>query len=289
MSFEYQRLRDWAFPEIEQTYSEKDTILYALGLGLGADPMDDDQRRFVYEKQLQALPTMAVVLGYPGFWMQNPETGVDWVKVVHGEQSVVMHKPLPAAATVIGRSRVVSVTDKGEGKGAIVVFETEVSDKASGELLGVSTQVVFCRGNGGYSRDGQPSDARETVQRASPQVAPDAVCDLPTRPDLASIYRLSADYNPLHIDPDVAKAAGFERPILHGLATFGIASHALIKTCCGYDASRVKSVHARFSAPMYPGETLRTEIWHQGSEVHFKSSVVERGVVVLSNGFAEVA
>ncbi len=286
--FDYHKIKNWPFPDLEQTYTEKDTILYALGLGFGADPLDENQLRFVYEKNLQAVPSMAVVLGYPGFWMQNPATGVDWIKVVHGEQNVTIHQPLPAAATVIGRTRVKSVTDKGAGKGALVVFETLVSEKTTGTLLATVSQVVFCRGNGGYAANGQPSDDITAVPAVIPLTAPDMVCDLPTRPDMALIYRLSADYNPLHADPAVAQAAGFPRPILHGLATFGVAGHAILKTCCGYDAARLKVINARFSAPVFPGETIRTEIWKRGKQVFFRSRALERDTLVLNNGYAEL-
>lgn len=289
MTIDYHRLRNWIFPEVEQRYTAKDSILYALGLGFGADPLDMAQLQFVYEKNLQAVPTMAAVLGYPGFWMQNPDTGVDWLKIVHGEQTVAIHRPLPAAATVVGRSRVASVTDKGASKGALVVFETQITDKSSGVLLATVSQTVFCRGNGGYSENGQPSDEIAATPPVIPSTPPDRICDIATRPDMALIYRLSADYNPLHVDPAVARAAGFERPILHGLATFGVAGHAILRTCCGYDAARLKVINARFSAPVFPGETIRTEIWQQGGKAYFRSRAVERDVLVLNNGYAEIA
>jgi acyl dehydratase len=121
-----------------------------------------------------------------------------------------------------------------------------------------------------------------------PERAPDAVCDLPTRPEMALIYRWNADMNPLHADPEIATAAGFPRPILHGLATFGVAGHAILKTMCGYDPSRFKGIAGRFSAPVYPGETIRTEMWQDGSTVSFRARVVERNLVVLNNGKAEI-
>jgi acyl dehydratase len=286
-AFDYHTLKNWNFPVREHTYTEKDTILYALGAGFSASPMDPRALDFVYERNLKVMPTMSAVLGYPGFWMQAPESGVDWVQVVHGEQNVTIHQPLPAAATVLGRSRVLSVTDKGEGRGALVVFETQVSERDSGTLLATVSQVVFCRGNGGYSLSGQPSDVLQSPKVVFPDRAPDHVCDLPTRDDMALVYRLSGDMNPLHADPEVARAAGFERPILHGLATFAVAGHAVIKACCDYQPERLKVINARFSAPVYPGETIRTEIWDNGDSLSFRSSVVEREVVVLSNGYVE--
>jgi len=289
VEFDYHKIRNWTFPQRQQAYTEKDTMLYALSLGFGSDPLDVEQLQFVYEKNLQAVPTMAVVLGFPGFWMKNPETGVDWVKVLHGEQNVTIHQPLPAAASIIGRTRVTSVTDKGAGKGALVVVETQVSEQQSSALLATVSQVVFCRGNGGYSTHGQPSDVIASVPSVIPLTPPDIICDIATRPDMALIYRLSGDYNPLHADPAVALAAGFPRPILHGLATFGVVGHAILKTCCGYNAARLKVINARFSAPIFPGETISTEIWKCGKQLLFRARALDRDTVVLNNGNAEIA
>lgn len=285
MTIDYDKLKNWDFGEIEQTYTTKDSILYALGLGLGADPMDERQLRFVYEDGMAALPTMSVVLGYPGFWLKNPETGVDWVKVLHGEQGIIVHKPLPAEGTVVGRTRVTEIIDKGEGRGALILSERDVVDKASGDLLATLTSTTFARGDGGFGGPEGPSPKPHTL----PERDADEVCDLPTLPQAALIYRLSGDFNPLHADPKVAIAAGFEQPILHGLCTLGVAGHALLKTACGYDPARFKSMALRFSAPVYPGETIRTEIWRDDGVISFRSSVVERDVVVLNNGRAEVA
>lgn len=284
VGFDYHRLKNWEFPVVEHRYTEKDCILYALGVGLSTAPMPPQALDFVYEKHLKVMPTMAVVLGYPGFWMQNPDTGVDWVKVVHGEQTVRIHHPLPVRGTVLGRTKVLSVSDKGEGRGAIVVFETQVSDQLSGTLLATVSQVVFCRGDGGYSLSGQPSDELQSPKYVPPAREPDYVCDLVAPEDMALVYRLSGDMNPLHADPEVAKAAGFDRPILHGLATFAVAIHAVLRHCCEYQPERLAQMNVRFSAPVYPGETIRTEIWQEDRTVYYRSSSVERGVVVLSNG-----
>ena len=285
MAIDYDKLKNWDFGEIEQTYTTKDSILYALGLGLGADPMDERQLRFVYEDGMAALPTMSVVLGYPGFWLKDPETGVDWVKVLHGEQGIIVHKPLPAEGTVVGRTRVTEIIDKGAGRGALILSERDVVDKATGDLLATLTSTTFARGDGGFGGPEGPSPKPHTL----PERDADEVCDLPTLPQAALIYRLSGDFNPLHADPKVAIAAGFERPILHGLCTLGVAGHALLKTACGYDPTRFKSMALRFSSPVYPGETIRTEVWRDDGVISFRSSVVERDVVVLNNGRAEVA
>jgi acyl dehydratase len=289
MTIDYHRLKHWEFPEVRQRYSDKDSMLYALGLGFGMNPTDEAELRFVFEKNLVAMPTMAVVLGYPGFWMQDPATGIDWKKLLHGEQRLRLHQPLPAAGDIVGRTRVKSVTDKGAGKGAIVVAERTVSDAVSGALIGTLEVVTFCRGDGGYSDQGQPSDPLGSVSAHLPDRTPDAVCDLPTRPEMALIYRLSADPNPLHADPAIARAAGFERPILHGLATYGLAARALLKTFCNDQPERLKMINLRFTAPVYPGETLRTEIWRTDDLIQFRARVLERDLVVLNNGVAECA
>ncbi len=285
MPIDYEKLKNWHFPDLEHRYEAKDTILYALGVGCGADPMDRTELPFVYEDGLKALPTMAVVLGYPGFWLKDPDTGVDWRKILHGEQGLVIHKPLPASGTVIGRTRVTEIVDKGPGKGALLYSDREVFDKATGDLLATLTSTTFIRGEGGFGGPSGPAPE----PHALPERAPDLAVDLKTLPQAALIYRLSGDYNPLHADPDVATAAGFERPILHGLCTYAVAGRAVLKACCGNDPSRLRRFDLRFSAPVLPGETVRTEIWRDGSRVSFRARVVERDIVVLNNGLAEVA
>jgi acyl dehydratase len=284
MTIVYEKLMALEIPPAEQTYGPKDCMLYALGIGLGHDPMNEDELPFVYEKNLKVLPTMAAVLGYVGFWARDRDTGIDWLKMVNGEQGVTLHRPLAGQGTVVGNQRIVEVIDKGAGKGALVLSEREVTDKATGDLIATVTQTSFCRADGGFG--GPPRQAPEP--HPIPQRAPDAVCDLATRPEAALIYRLSADRNPLHADPAVAKQAGFPRPIMHGLGNFGIAGHAVLKTMCGYDPGKLASFACRFSAPVFPGETIRTEMWRNGAVVSFRSSVVERDVVAINNGRAEV-
>jgi acyl dehydratase len=284
MAIDYDKLLALKIPDVEHTYTDKDAILYALGVGLGYDPLDADQLAFVYEKNLKPLPTFAAVLGYPGFWIRTLDSGVDWVRIVNGEQAVTLHKPLTPTGTVIGHTKILDVIDKGADKGALIYTERKVSDKASGALIATVTQTTFARGDGGF---GGPKRESPPVH-AIPERKPDLVCDLPTRPEMAAIYRLSGDRNPLHIDPAVAKAAGFERPILHGLATFGVVGHAVLKSVCRYDPARIVSFGGRFSAPVFPGETIRTEIWRDGAVVSFRASVVERNVVAMNNGRAEI-
>ncbi|MEZ2298420.1 MaoC/PaaZ C-terminal domain-containing protein [Variovorax sp. RCC_210] len=285
---DYRKARDWHSGDVQHVYTPKDTMLYALGLGLGADPLDEKQLRFVYEKELVALPTMAAVLASPGFWMrERKEIGIDFMKLVHGEQSVRLHAPLPPSGTVVGRTRVTRVVDKGEGKGAILHVEKELIGAGQQPLATVES-VYFLRGDGGFSSaDGQADEAAPAAA-AMPESAPEIVLDLPTRADQALLYRLSGDINPLHAEPAFAAKAGFARPILHGLATWGIAGRGLIAAFADFDATRLSAMRARLSAPVYPGETIRLEGWRDGSDIAFRARVVERDVLVLTNGRAEL-
>jgi acyl dehydratase len=278
MAVNYARLLNYAIPEVRQRVTKRDAILYALSVGLGQDPMDTRQLDYVdHHRDLKALPSMAVVLGYPGFWLGNPATGVDAVKLVHGEQCVELRAPLPVEGEIIGRTKVTALVDKGAGKGALLFSEKRLTDAATGKLLAVTRSTTFLRGDGGFGGPAGPVPA----PHAMPERAPDVTIDLPTRPEQALLYRLNGDDNPLHADPSLAAKAGFPRPILHGLCTFGVVGHALLRGLLSYDAGRLRSMAARFTSPVYPGETIRTEIWHDGS---FRARVVERDVVVINNG-----
>ena len=281
---DYQNIKNWSFPEVVQDYTEKDTILYALGIGFGQEATNPDHLKYVYEQDLQAFPTMSVVLGYPGFWMKDPKAGINWVKLVHGEQRLAIHRPIPAKGRVIGRSLISHVIDKGADKGALVITERTLSD-ADGNALVTIAQTTFCRGDGGLSQ----SDESPAALVATPDTAPDMTCSLPILEQAALIYRLCADDNPLHADPAVAAKAGYPRPILHGLCTYGVAARAIVQTACGNDASKLTSLNTRFSSPVYPGETLIVEMWKDGNKgVHFRAKVAERDIVVLSHGYAGI-
>ncbi len=284
MAINYEKLMALKIPDAEHIYGEKETMLYALGVGLAHDPTDCQQLDFVYEKNLKALPSFACLLGYPGFWVRDLDTGIDWVRIVNGEQGFTLNVPVKPSGTVVGRTRILEVIDKGAGKGAVIYTERRITDKASGQLVATVTQTTFARADGGFG--GPPRESPPTHKL--PERAPDLTCDLGTRPEMALIYRLSADLNPLHADLDVAKAAGFPRPILHGLGTFGVVSHALLKSVCSYDPSRMIAMSGRFSAPVFPGETIRTEIWRDGNVVSFRALVPERNIVAMSNGRAEI-
>lgn len=283
MSTTCDALMAWRVPEIRQELRRTDTMLYAVSVGLGQDPMDEGQLRFVDERRLVALPSMAVVLGYPGFWLGDPGTGVDAVRLVHGEQGIVLHRPLPVEGALLGRTRITGIIDKGPGKGALLYSERDVLDAATGALIATNTITTFLRGDGGIGSSGIAAKPVHPV----PERPADEVVRLATRPEQALIYRLNGDLNPLHSDPAVAAKAGFPRPILHGLCTFGVVCHALVRALCGYDPARLKAMDVRFSAPVFPGETIVTEIWR--AEGAFRAKVAERDVVVVNNGRVVVA
>ncbi len=294
---DYDKLKNWRSPPVRHSYTAKDVMLYALGVGVGQDPLDRDELRYVYERDLRVLPSMAAVLASPGFWVRdNPELGIDYVRLVHGEQTITLHQPLPVAATVIGETHVTRVVDKGEGKGALVYSEKRLTDAATGALLATTGSVTFCRGDGGFS-GGRGADAPAPPLQATPDTVPEVALEFVLRPEAAFIYRLSGDINPLHVDPDVAAKAGFSKPIMHGLGTYGVACRGLVKAFCDFDPARFKSVSARFSAPAYPGDTIVLECWRggegaeggeggAGGSIAFRARVPARDVTVLSHGHA---
>ncbi len=278
MPIDAEALRRFPVPEVRQTLRARDCVLYALSVGLGQDPLGTRQLDYVdHRRSLRALPSMAVVLAQPGFWLADPRTGVDAVRLVHGEQEIELHRPLPVEAELIGRTRVTGLVDKGAGRGALLYTEKLLLDAASGSLLATCRATVVLRGDGGFG--GAAGPVRPV--HPAPEGNPDLTIDLPTRPEQALLYRLNGDDNPLHSDPGTAAQAGFPRPILHGLCTLGVVAHALLRGLADYDAGRFRLLALRFSAPVFPGETIRTEIWRSGA---FRARVVERDVVVINNG-----
>jgi acyl dehydratase len=261
-------------------YADRETMLYALGIGLGGDPMDTTELPYVYENGLKAVPTMATVIAWGAGRMGD--TGINYAMVVHGEQRLTIHKPLPATADILADSRFTACLDKGAGKGAVLVQETDIRDKATGEALCTLTASIFARADGGF---GGPSEGGPTPHEV-PARAPDMEIDLPTRPDQALLYRLSGDRNPLHSDPAFAKAVGFPRPILHGLCTYGLTCRAVMAAYCDMDASRIRAHDVRFSAPVFPGETVSVQLWRDGEVVSFEARVKSRDAVVIRNGRA---
>jgi len=280
MAIDYEKLLNYPIPEVRQRLRWQDVALYNFSIGLGQDPMDERQLDFLYEPRLKAMPSMPVVLAAPGFWSRNEDTGINWKQILHGEQGVVLHRPLPVEGEVIGCSRVTGLVDRGEGKGALMYSEREVVDAATGETLATLTSTSFLRGDGGF---GGPSGP---VKRPHPEPegSPDLTVDLSTRPEQALVYRLNSDLNPLHIDPAVARDAGFPRPILHGLCTYGITCRAILQAVTDFDPDQIKSHQARFSAPVFPGDTITVDIWKDGKEISFEARVKDRNATVIKNG-----
>ncbi|WP_449043047.1 MaoC/PaaZ C-terminal domain-containing protein [Paracoccus sp. (in: a-proteobacteria)] len=278
-----QRALAVGIPELVQAYTERDTILYALGIGIGHDTTDLGQVGFVYEKGLKAVPTMAVVLGETMDWVQDPGLGMDVVQALHGEERVILHRPLAPEGRVAGQTQVIGLADKGAGRGALVHSRKELRDAGTGALIATTLRTAFARADGGF---GGVHGETPAPLPPVPGRAPDLTCELPTVPQAALIYRLSGDRIPLHADPAVARAAGFDRPILHGLCSLGIACHAILRLVCDYDPARIAEIGCRFSAPVFPGETLRVELWRDGRAVHFRALAAERGVVAMTNGHA---
>jgi len=278
MPINYEHLMSLKSEGQEFDYDDTKTMLYALGIGFGRDPLNEAELPFVYEKDLRTVPTLATVIA----WGAGPmrDSGINYAMVVHGEQKLKLHRPLPIAAKIKADSKIVGAWDKGEGKGAIIVSETEIADRVSGEALCTMTSTTFARGDGGFGgpREGAPEPHK------LPERAPDASVEVDTRPDQALIYRLCGDRNPLHSDPEFAKAVGFPKPILHGLCTYGTCCRAIIQEHCDYDPTRIAGFDVRFSSPVYPGETIVVETWKDGSEISFRARVKERDVVVINNG-----
>ena len=284
MALNYDKIMAYDPGEKTVQYAARDCIIYALGIGLGMDPMDAGQLKFVYEKRLNAFPTMAGVLGWIGRTLSTrPEFGVDERMVVAAEQRITLHRPLAAEGTLHSRTRVKEVIDKGPGGGAIIQQERTLTAE-DGTPVATNENSTFARGHGGFGGKVTASPEPHRVPEGTPQLT----CDLPTPPNLAILYRLNGDENPLHIDPERAKVAGFPRPILHGLATYGVAAHAVLRTVGQYDAARFGSMEARFVRPVFPGDIIRTEMWVNGEEVSFRCRVPDRDVVVLDHGLARI-
>jgi acyl dehydratase len=285
---DYYALKNWALTKT-QSYTERDAMLYALGVGLSADPLDEKELRFVFEKNLLILPTMSAVLCHPGIWVKEPRLGLDWLKVMHGEHRMDFHAPLSPSGTVEALYRNTFVVDKGEGRGALICQEKRVFDATSRVLIATTYAVYFARSEGGFSARSGQSDIPPPPPPAPPETEPDVTCDLATIPRIPLIYRLSGDYMPVHADPEAARKAGFPRPFMHGLCTYAMAGQAILKTFCDYDPTRLASLSTRFTAPWFPGETLRTEFWRRGDDqVAFRSRALERDVIVLNHGVAEL-
>ena len=282
MAIEYPKILELKRSGMEFSWTDRETMLYALGIGMGADPMDSNELPFVYEGNLKAVPTLASVVA----WGAQPGSmNINFMMVVDGERTITFHKPMPGAGAIVAESRVVGAWDKGAGKGAVISTETVLREKASGDKLATLLGSLFARGDGGF---GGPSEGQPAPHQV-PSRAPDRSVDIPTNPNQALIYRLSGDRNPLHADPAFAKMAGFPRPILHGMCTYGVTCRAVLQTYAEYDPTRFKSHGARFSAPVFPGETITVDLWKDANVISFEARVKSRNATVIKNGKTELA
>lgn len=282
MAIDYDHIMSLKSEGQEFSYGDRETMLYALGVGMGRDPLNREELGFVYEKELKTVPTLATVIAWGAGAMRN--SGINYLMVVHGEQRLTLHQPLPPAANIVVNSRVAGAFDKGKDKGAIVIAESEISIKETGEKLCTLSSTTFARGDGGFLKEGQQVQGEPPKPHPIPDRTPDGTFEAETRPDQAALYRLSGDRNPLHVDLDVADQAGFPKPILHGLCTYGTACRTILSNVCNYDHTAIRGFDVRFSAPVYPGETIVTDTWQDGNVISFRSRVKERDVVVLNNG-----
>jgi acyl dehydratase len=283
MPLDYEKLMRMPIESARQTYTRRDTMLYALGLGVGTqDPCDWNELKYVYEKDLVALPTLAVTLAAGAMRLADPSFGVNYRMLLHAEQSLVMHKPLPVEGTVVSQGKIDEIYDKGAAKGAIMYSTRTLHDEATGDLLVTMSTVSFLRADGGFGGKSQGAPKPRPVPSDRPA---DLTAPLPVFLNQALIYRLAGDYNPLHSDPDVARSAGFDRPILHGLCGYGMAGRALLKVLGGDDPTRFKRLDVRFTSPVYPGEPLHIEIWKVGpGDASFRVIATQRNVVVEDFG-----
>jgi acyl dehydratase len=287
MPLDYEKLMRMPFEPTSHRYTKKDTILYALGVGVGSqEPFDPAELKYVYEKSLVAVPSLAVTLAAGAMRLADPKFGINYRMLLHAEQWLTLHKPLPPEGTVVSHVTLDEIYDKGE-KGAIMYMTRKLHEESSGELLVTLGTVSFLRADGGFGGKSEGAPRPRPVPADRPR---DLTAVLPVTRNQALIYRLSGDYNPLHIDPEVAKSAGFDRPILHGLGAYGTVCRSLIKVLCGDDPTRLRRFDVRFTSPVYPGEPLHVEIWNVGrGDAAFRVVASERNVIVEDFGRFEYA
>ncbi|MFP1644681.1 MaoC/PaaZ C-terminal domain-containing protein [Pontitalea aquivivens] len=282
MAFDPDRLRAHAFPLTRQAYGARDAILYALGVGLPFGAVTEDLT-YLLEDRLTVLPTFAVTLATPGMWVKAPELELNWVKLLHSAQAAEFHTPLPAQAEVVSHTCVKSLHDRGAGKGSICVIERRIVDAVNDTLYCTVNQTLMLRGNDGFGSEPAPRVAPPTP----PDRAPDHSESVQISPRAALVYRLSGDVNPLHADPEVARKAGFDRPILHGLASYGTMGALVLRRFCGHDPARLAALSLRFAGVVYPGDRLDCDFWQKDDQVLFTARVGDR--VVLDQGLARLA
>jgi acyl dehydratase len=267
------------FTSAEGSWSQDDVILYHLGLGAGLEkPTDAKELEYTYEKNLKALPSFGVIPVFDALGKGmggTPGIEVNFALVLHGEQDIEIHKPIPVAAQVVNQPRIAGIYDKG--KAALIIMEVTTSEKGGDELF-TNRFSIFARGEGGFGGDAGPK-----AGNAAPERAADKVVESKTLPNQALLYRLSGDKNPLHADPDFAKMGGFDVPILHGLCSYGIVCKAVVDTMLDGDVAAVARYQARFAGVLFPGETIVTSMWKEGNQILVAAKSKERDAAVISN------
>jgi acyl dehydratase len=266
------------------SYGDQQSMLYALGVGMARDPLDEKELAFAVEgsEGPKTVATMATVLTS---FNALRTSGIDYSKVLHAEQRLTMHRPLPPAADIVADYGVIGVVDKGAEKGLFIYTETRVRTARDDRPIYTAGGTILARGDGGIGGSGMTAPATQAI----PDRPPDHVVVTETRSDQALLYRLNGDRNPLHSSPALAARVGFTRPILHGLCTYGIACRSILASVCDYDHSRIGRFDVRFSSPVYPGETIATDIWVEGRTASFRSRVPERGIVAIDNGICTLS
>ena len=278
MPIDYETLLATSVDDDPCAYDEKDCMLFALGAGFGGDPLDRQELPYVYEgAALRIVPTMASSLVSNSFIMG---CGWDYSRVLHGEEKLSLYRPLPPAARLLANRRVLAVHDFGKEQGARIVFETECRLAKDDTVIFNLERTLLARGDGGFG--GQPAPAVDVHK--PPEHEADLVCRLATRADQALLFRLADDLNPLHADPGFARRVGFDRPILQGRCLYSIACRSILQTICDYDFTLIAGFDARFTGPVFPGETVTTEMWQERNIVSFRCRVEARNSVVLDNG-----
>ncbi|MEO1201178.1 MAG: MaoC/PaaZ C-terminal domain-containing protein [Pseudomonadota bacterium] len=279
MALDYDKLMATKVVDLPFSYRDTESMLYALSVGLGRNPLDASELAYVTERggAPRTMPSLATVLVPDMF---PPDLGWDYSQVLHAEQRLELFRPLPPAADLLINKKIAAAFDRGPKLGALVLFEAEARLKHDDTVLFTLGNTIVARGDGGF---GGPNGKGPTPHRA-PRREPDFSCELDTRSDQALWYRLNGDRNPLHSDPTLASSVGYDVPILHGLCTYGVACHAILKTICNYDHTLISALDARFSAPVLPGDTITTDMWQDGDTVSFQCTVAKRNSVVLRNG-----
>jgi acyl dehydratase len=284
MALNYDDLMATSVVDLPHSYGDTESMLYAISVGLGRHAVNPDELPYVFEQgePMRTVPSMASVL-VPD--MSPPDLGWDFSQVLHIEQRLELYRPLPVAADLLINKRIAAAYDNGQKRGALVLYEAEARLAKDDTALFKIGNTIMARADGGF---GAPRGMGPPPHRP-PRREPDLSCRLETRSDQALLYRLNGDRNPLHADPSLARRVGYPVPILHGLCTYGVACHAILKTICAYDYTLITGFDARFSAPVLPGDTITTDMWQDGNIVSFQCSVEERDIVVLKNGKCTLA